>query len=297
MSDQDLPRLTVIIGPTASGKTDAAIALAEKQGGAVVSADSRQIYAGMNIGTAKPMEAWTSKVHDVLTPDSVQNINHFLFNISTPDHPLFLAQWQPDAFQVIDEIIAQSKHPILTGGTMLYVDSIVDNYSIPNVAPDYALRGKLARQSTADLYATLLAKDQAAKEFIEPHHAQRIIRALEVIAVSGQAFSATRQRQASRYACEVIGLFPGWDELRKRITFRSKGMVEIGLLEETDFLRKQFGAELPLLKTLNYNQAGRVLDGEISREEAVQLMIQQDMRYAHRQMSWWKRRLDITWHP
>lgn len=295
MSKKELPHLTVIIGPTASGKTDAAITVAEKKDGAVVSADSRQVYAGMNIGTAKPEEAWTNKPHDSLTPDSVQNVDHFLFNISTPNHPLFLAQWQREAFHVIDEIITRGEHPILTGGTMLYVDSIVDNYSIPEVAPNYALRAALARRSTEDLYAELLAKDSAVKKFIEPHHQQRIIRALEVIEASGEPFSATRQRKAPRYQCEIIGLFPGWDELQKRIASRSNTMMEIGLLEETDFLRKQYGSDLPLLKTLNYNQASRVLDEEISREKAIQLMIQQDMRYAHRQMSWWKHRRDIIW--
>ncbi|MBI1833453.1 MAG: tRNA (adenosine(37)-N6)-dimethylallyltransferase MiaA, partial [Candidatus Andersenbacteria bacterium] len=169
--------LKVIVGPTAAGKTDYAIQIAQQTNGAVISADSRQLYAGMNSGTAKPQEAWNSNAHDIFTADLVNDIPHYLLNVRTPNNPMTLTEWQEAAFHIID----QSHNPLLVGGTMLYVDSIVFNYSVPNVSPNESLRAELETQSTNDLYAKLLTQDPAAKEFIEPHHKRRIIRALEVI--------------------------------------------------------------------------------------------------------------------
>lgn len=292
------PILRVIIGPTAAGKTEAAIQLAKKLSGGVVSADSRQVYAGMNIGTATPLRPKGfagQEPHDILVPDIILGIPHYLLNIRRPDQPMVLAEWQAAAYQAIDHVIAQGHSPLLVGGTMLYVDSIVFNYQIPNVAPNQNLRVQLEMMPEAELWEQLMAKDPQARGFIESHHKQRIIRALEVIEATGKPFSQQRLRQEPRYKTEIIGLFPSWEKLQVRIEKRVHGMLAQGLVEETKQLQDKYGKDLPLLKTMNYLQAGEVLARRMTEEKAIEEMIRANMRYARRQMSWWKGRKDIRW--
>src|SRR5687767_14278945 len=129
-----LPHLTVIVGPTASGKTALGLHLAAQWSGAIISADSRQVYAGMNIGTAKPEDAWQAATHEPSIPDLVQDSDHYLFNIALPSTPLTLADWQHHAQTVIDTITQQQIPALLVGGTMLYVDSITKNFDLPRVS-------------------------------------------------------------------------------------------------------------------------------------------------------------------
>lgn len=274
-------RLIVIVGPTASGKTDYAIELAKPENGAVVSADSRQVYQGMNIGTGK--------IRDT------QGIAHYLLNIREPNEPITLPEWQQLAFEAIDQIIANKKQPILAGGTMLYVDSVIFNYDIPRVKPNTAFRELKSQKSKVKTYQELLAKDPDAAKFIQPDNIRRIIRALEVFEATGKPFSEQRKKRESRYKIEMIGLFPGWDELRKRIEKRAREMFKLGLLDEVKALREKFGQDLPLLQTQNYRQAGAVLEQTISQAEAVRDMVKSDMRYARRQMTWWRGREEINW--
>lgn len=294
-SQSHLPRLIVIVGPTASGKTELGIALAQHIGGAAVSADSRQVYAGMNIGTGKPPEAWRAEAHAALNADTVNGVSHYLFNIRSPDAPLMLAEWQSAAFTILDSIIADEKMPFLVGGTMLYIDSVAKNFTIPAVQPDKKLRAHLELVDTPLLYHELLVLDPAARVFIEPHHRRRIIRALEVIKATGRAFSQQRNAGPQRYYVITIGLFPGWQELQRRIQLRAENMVAGGLLEETRVLIEQYSSTLPLLSTMNYAQAHKVLHGQLSHAQAIAEMVRVNMRYAHRQMSWWRGRKDITW--
>lgn len=275
------PKLIVIVGPTASGKTDYSLQLAKKVDGEIVSADSRQVYRGMDIGTGK--------IKDTL------GIPHYLLNIREPDEPLSLAEWQKMASKAIDEIISQDKQPILVGGTMLYVDSIVFNYDIPHVKPNLAFRELKSQKSKIKTYEELLAKDPEAAKFIAPGNTRRIIRALEVMEATGKPFSALRRAQGKKYDIDMIGLFPGWDELKTRIEKRARNMFEEGLLVEVKQLRERYGADLPLLQTQNYRQAGAALDGTMTQAEAIADMVQADMRYARRQMSWWRGREEITW--
>lgn len=277
--------MIVILGPTASGKTDLGIKLAKERGGAVISADSRQLYTEMDIGTAKPK----------LRNSCVEGVEHYGFNIRTPDNQITLAEWQRVAFEMIDHVIAKGNTPLLVGGTMLYIDSIVDNYDIPSVEPDEKLRAKLERESTKTLYARLVKRDAAAKEFIESGNRRRIIRALEVIRATGRPFSQQRKKREPRYNVEMIGVFPSWDVLRERIAKRAEQMMKEGLVEETRRLRERYGKDLPLLETMNYKQAAKVISGEMTEEEAVGEMIKVNMRYARRQMSWWRGQKNIKW--
>lgn len=290
-----MEKLTIIVGPTASGKTDYALRLAQQLGGAVISADSRQLYAGMNIGTAKPEAAWQDEPHEALVSDKVSGIPHYLFNIRRPNEQMTLPEWQAAAFQAIDHALAQNTPAILAGGTMLYSDSVVFNYDIPNIAPDEKLRANLEAQTAEDLYAELQAKDPDATQFIQPKNKRRIIRALEVMAATNKTFSALRRKRKPKYACEIVGLFPGWDILNERIATRVDAMLERGLLEETTKLREQYGVDLPLLRTMNYAEAAGVLDKKMSKKEARYAAIRANVRYARRQMSWWRGRKDIWW--
>ena len=293
--------MIVILGPTASGKTSGAIELAKKMGGAVISADSRQLYAGMDIGTATPLRPANTagfagqEPHDIFTPDYVDSVAHYGLNIREPNDQMTLAQWQPAAFNMIDYIIADGKVPLLVGGTGLYIDSVVDNYDIPTVVPNEQLRSKLEEKKTEVLYARLTEQDASAKDFIEPANKRRIIRALEVIEATGRPFSEQRKRRTPRYDAEMIGVFPGWEKLRERVALRAKQMIKDGLLEETRRLQERYGKDLPLLKTMNYRQAAAVLNGEMTEREAVDEMTKVNMRYARRQMSWWRKRKDIRW--
>lgn len=292
-------KLIVIAGPTASGKTDIAINLAQELNGSVVSADSRQVYAGMNIGTATPLRSESyagQEPHDFLEPDVIKNVPHYLFNIRRPDEPLSLADWQAAAFSAIDQIHSAGSPAILVGGTMLYIDSVVKNYDVPQVPPDEEFRAAKEKEEAASLYAELLAKDPAAAEFVQPANKRRSIRALEVIAATGRPFSALRQQRPSRYSITMIGLFDSWEALAQRIEGRVAQMLADGLVEETRHLIDMYGADLPLLQTMNYQQTLVVISGELSVEEAQQDMIRANMRYARRQMSWWRGRRDITWY-
>lgn len=249
----------------------------------------------MNVGTAKSRETWRNTSHSIEEADYVDGVPHYLLNIREPNQMMTLAEWQEAARAVIEKIIQDGQTPLLVGGTMLYADSIVKNFEIPRVKPDPAFRELKSQKSKVKIYEELLKKDPDAKQFIEPHNTQRIIRALEVIEATGKPFSEQRQRQESPYEIKMIGIFPGWEELAKRIEERAKKMLEDGLLEETQALREHYDMNLPLLKTMNYRQAVGVLDGLLSPTEAVAEMKKENMRYARRQMSWWKNRKEIEW--
>jgi tRNA dimethylallyltransferase len=313
-----LPKLIVIVGPTASGKTEAGIRLAKEMNGAVVSADSRQVYVGMNVGTAKPLgklskhkraqstnkTQYTNRksqtdddytLHQIMTPDVVGGIDHYLFNIRRPDDQLTLAEWQKAAFSVIDQLVNRNIAPLLVGGTMLYVDSVVFNYDIPSVEANKQLREELESKRIKDLYKDLLAKDPQAKDFVQSQNKRRIIRALEVIEATGKSFSHQRKVHASRYDVQMIGIFPGWEKLAERIRQRAQQMLTGDLLEEVKRLQKKYGKELPLLQTMNYKQGAAVIAGEMTQEEAIEKMVSVNTRYARRQMSWWRGRKEIVW--
>ncbi len=271
-----------ILGPTGSGKTAYAISLAKRVNGAVISADSRQVYAGMNRGTAKPPEAWLDDPHAIDVPDMIEGIPHYLLNVATLDTPYTLSLWLAAAKETLVRITASGKTPIIAGGTMLYMDALTDGYDIPSIEPSPQLRLQLERQSAEELYTQLLEKDPAASAFIEPNNVRRVVRALEVIHATGKPFSSLRTKSASDNTWIRIGIFPGWDGLRENVSKRAKAMMTSGLEEEREALQKRFPTS-SLLQTMNYT------------ENTVQEMTQSNMRYARRQMSWWKRRSDIGW--
>lgn len=291
------PNVIILVGPTASGKTASALAISHKLHGAVISADSRQVYAELNRGTAKPPEAWQQKPHASHLPDTVESIPHYLLNIARVTDTYTLSQWKKDATHAIDTILAHQHLPIVTGGTMLYIDSILFNYDLPAVAPNIPLRTSLEQKNSEELYHELLEKDPAAKTFIEPHNKRRIIRALEVMDATHTPFSDQRVSHPSPYTITMLGLFPGWEVLEKNIRTRAREMMGSGLIEETKNLMEQYSPSLPLLQTMNYKQALDIIHGVKTHEQALDEMVRVNMRYAHRQMAWWKKNNDIVWFP
>jgi len=225
-----------------------------------------------------------------------QEIPQYLFNIRYPNQPLSLSEWQTAAWQAIDQIHKVGMPAVLAGGTMLYVDSIIKNYDLPPVTPNPALRAELETKEADQLYAELLQKDPAARNFIQPLNKRRIIRALEVMAATGRPFSEQRRQRPPRYDITAIGLFDSWEALEERITQRVAAMLKDGLIEETRRLIDRYSADLPLLATLNYREAAAVLRGEWPQEKAREEMIRANLKYARRQMSWWRGRQDITWY-
>lgn len=303
-SSNNVEQLIAIVGPTGSGKTGVSLDLAreKKISGAVISADSRQVYVGMDIGTAKIVsddmnpEALKGKRNTKYTePVVVKEIDHYLLSISDVLTPLSLADWQAAAFEVIDQVLQQKQTPLLVGGTMLYVDSIVNNYALPQVPPNQKWREAKAELVTSELYAELIRLDPAAGEFVQQDNKRRIIRALEVIEATGRPFSAQRLQRPLKYKVKMVGIFPGWDRLLEQIAHRARKMLDDGLLDETRGLRDTYGKDVPLLQTINYKQAGNILDGELTPAEGQKEMIKVTMRYAKRQMGWWRGRQDIKW--
>lgn len=289
------PKTVVIVGPTASGKTEAAIRIAKRGQGTVISADSRQVYAGLNIGTAKPREAWQEKAHAVVVPDVIDGIPHYLLNVCELTTTYTLSDWLGAAQEVLADLEGKKITPIIAGGTMLYVDSLMYGYLVPQVPPDAQRRTELEAKSTEELYAELIARDPEAQEFVEAHHQRRIIRALEVIEATGKKFSEQRQRAQVSENFVILGIFPGWDVLRERVEQRAKTMLNQGLVQETYTLLAKLGSSSPLLATINYAQALKIINGRLTEDAARQEMVRATLRYAHRQMSWWKRNPSIRW--
>ncbi len=287
-------KIIVIVGPTGSGKTRLGIVLAKALGGVVVSADSRQVYAQMNIGTAKPEAAWSKVTHTPLVPDQVDVIDHYLFNIAEPKDKVSVASWQKETMSIVNNCFKRQEQPLLVGGSMQYSDSIIKNWQIPRVQPDDSFRSRMKNIKTDKLYADLISKDAGVINFIERHNRRRIIRALEVIGATGQPFSQQRQALPPPYSAIILGLAPDWNKLKNILEHRARNMFAQGLLDETENIRKQYGNKL-LSVTTNYRQALAVLAGDLSINEAIEDIIRTDMRYARRQMRWWHGRREIHW--
>ncbi len=269
-----------IVGPTGVGKTALALDLAEAINGEIVSADSRQIYRGMDIGTGKP------------TPDQLARVRHHLIDRVEPDQSYTLAEYQADAYAAIEDILARGKQALLVGGTGLYVRAVTEGLVIPAVAPQPALRAALearAGQEGGDqLYAELKDVDPDAAAKIDPRNVRRTIRALEVYLASGQKFSEAGRVEPPSFAVQRIGLTLPRDELYRRTDQRVDEMIARGWLEEVRALALKYDWSLPAMSSLGYPQMGAVLRGELSLEEAAQAIKHLTHRFVRRQYAWFR---------
>jgi tRNA dimethylallyltransferase len=269
----------VVVGPTAAGKTDLAIALAEVLGGEVISADSRQIYRGMDIGTAKA------------TPEQRAKVPHHLLDVVDPDQTLTLAEYQRMAYDAIDGVQARGRVPLLVGGTGQYVRAVVEGWRIPEVAPDLALRAVLEAEATSAgaeaLHARLAGLDPLAAARIDYRNVRRVIRALEVCLITHRPISDQQTKSPPPWRAVWLGVTRERPELYARIDARLDRMMSAGLLEEVRRLAAAgYRWNLPAMTGLGYRQIGQHLRGEIDLEAAVALIKKGTRRFVQQQYNW-----------
>lgn len=289
-----LPKIITIVGPTSSGKTRLSLQLAKKYNGEIISADSRQLYKKMTIGTAKPAGEW--KKHAGGEAYFVEGIPHYLMDIVDPGHEMSLAEFKAQAMRHIDDILERGKLPIIVGGTGLYVWAVVDNLEPPQVPPNKTLRRSLEQRSPEDLLTWLKKLDPESYKTVDVKNPRRVIRALEVAIMSGESFAAQRKQAAPLYEALQIGLKRELPELYARIDKAIDQQMKDGLEKETLALIKQkYGWNLPSMSSIGYKQMGDLIEGRSSKETAVEDIKQATHKYAKRQMTWFKRDKRIVW--
>lgn len=315
-------KVLVILGPTASGKTALSLYLAEKLGGEIISADSRQIYRGMTIGTAKPPRDPIKK------PDSnycaieqeleleyfTKNIKHHLIDIKNPDEEYSVSEFKANAEAAVYDIASRTMVPIMVGGSAQYLYALVDNWQIPEVKANPALRAEIEKEISEKglefVYEKLLALDPEAAYVVDPKNPRRIVRALEVAISTGQPFTAQRQRNEPLFDCLLLGINPEPEELKKRIAERVKTMFAAGLVTEVQNLLAKYptahstdSTNSPQASsgqgiwqdTIGYREIIEHLTGATTLAEAEQKMISNTNHFARRQMQWFKRDQRIKW--
>jgi len=281
--------LVTIVGPTAVGKTALGIALAEAFGGEIVSADSRQFYRQMTIGTAKP------------TPDELARARHHLIDIADPDETVGLAQFLDLAHAAIRDIDARGCLPFVVGGTGQYVRALLEGWQVPEVPPDPALRDALTRQAESDpdgLWARLLELDPEVAGFIDPRNLRRVVRALEVTLVTGKPFSSLRRRVPPPYRTLRLGLTLERTALYARADARVDTMIAAGLAEElTRLLAAGYDWSLPAMSALGYAQWQPYFAGEATLPAVVERIKLDTHAYIRRQYAWFRPgRGDVIWY-
>jgi tRNA dimethylallyltransferase len=275
------PPLVVLLGPTAAGKTDLAILLAGQLGGEIVSADSRLLYRGMDIGTAKP------------THEQRQQIPHHLIDVADPDEVWSLTLFQQKAHNAISIIHSKHQLPFLVGGTGQYIHAIVEAWHIPEIKPNPQLRRALENWAgqigEEGLHARLSVLDPEAASNIDYRNLRRTIRALEVIFLSGKLFSAQRQRGISPYRTIQVGLSIPRPELYTRIDARIDRMLAEGFVTEVEsLLSKGYAPDLPTFSAIGYQEIIDYLQGKNTLEEAVMIIKRRTRQFVRRQANWFK---------
>lgn len=275
-----LPKLIVILGPTASGKTGLSLKLAKKFKGEIVNADSRQIYRGMNIGTGKVINK--------------KGVKHYLLDVVKPDEEFTLADYKKMAVTAIRNILKRGKVPFLIGGTGLYIQAVVDNLEIPAVPPNKKLRAQFEKEikkpgSLAKWYKKLLKLDPGAAEAVDSKNPRRIIRALEVCLATGKQFSKLREKGEQLFDVLQIGINIPRQKLYENIDRRVEQMIKGGLVNETKKLLKKYSQNLPSMSGIGYKEIGEYLLGKQDIVEAAQKIKYRTHAYARRQMTWFRR--------
>jgi tRNA dimethylallyltransferase len=283
------PLLVAILGPTASGKSTLAIALAQRFDGEIVSCDSVAVYRCFDIGTAKP------------SPQQRSLIPHHLLDVAEPDEHFTAGGYSRRARAAIREIAQRGKLPIVVGGTGLYLRALLEGLFPGPERSDQLrerLRKKAGQRGSAHLHRILERLDRTAAQKIHPNDAAKLIRAVEVCLASRSRMTELwRQRDPLRgYRILRIGLGPDRQELYDRINRRARQMFDDGLVDETKSLLERYGGKrIMALDSLGYRQAGQILRGELSRDEAIAAAQQGHRNYAKRQMTWFRREPDVHW--
>ena len=285
-------KIIAIVGPTGVGKTKIAIELAKRvkefsnyNSAEIISCDSRQIYLDMDIATAKP------------TKEETAQIPHHLHNFVSPKKKDYsVALYVKEAQKKIEELLNASILPVVTGGTGLYFKSLLGEFDIPKVPPNYELREKLNKKSNDELHQILAEKDYELSKKIHPNNKNKIIRALEVIETLGIPMSKAQKKKESPYDITWIGLDAKSREfLYDRINLRCENMLKQGLLDELKTLIKKYGENDLIKATIGYSEFLPFLSGEISMDDAISKFKQHTRNYAKRQLSWFRADKNVNW--
>jgi tRNA dimethylallyltransferase len=284
-----LPHVLVLVGPTASGKTEVSIGLARALNAEIISADSRQVYRYLDIGTAKP------------APEQLSAVRHYFIDEKLPNEPFSAGEFGVRGRKVVDGILASGKVPLIVGGSGLYIQSLIDGlFEGPAADPEIRqiLEAKVARGMIPDLIEELRRVDPDRGMHADPAKPRRIIRALEVYYLTGKPLSAHHRENKPeiRFQPLIFGL--AWDrgDLYERIDRRCDAMISSGLEQETKHLREVgYDRTINALNTVGYAEIFAFQNGEISRDEMVRLFKQNSRRYAKRQMTWFRRDPRIHW--
>jgi tRNA dimethylallyltransferase len=274
------PKMIVVLGPTASGKTDLAIDLAKKFNGEIITADSRTIYKGMDIGTAKPKE--------------LKGVPHYLIDIVSPNEDFNVALFKQKAVKKIDEIIERGKLPILVGGTGLYIKSIIENLDFPSVKADEKLRNKLEKKNTEELFEMYKNLDEEGSLKIDKNNRRRLIRAIEVSLSLKEPFFKERKKEPI-YDVLQLGIKINKKELEERIKKRVDKMIKQGLEKEVRKLSKKYGFNIPPMKTIGYREWEDYFNKKENLENTIEKIKTNTIKFAKRQMTWFKKDKTIKW--
>lgn len=277
-------KLIAIVGPTASGKTGLSIELAKRYGGEVISADSRQVYKGLDIGTEK------------VTETEMQGVPHYCIDIASPKRAFSVEQWRSHAKRAIHAIQKHGNVPIVAGGTAFYVDTLVYGQQFPKVAPNTPLRKRLEKKTTDELFEILQRLDSERASTIEQKNPRRLIRAIEIATELGKVPKVKNKKPL--YDVHWIGINPGLETLMERIENRFDTTLQNGLIEETKKLREEMGLSWKRIHELGleYRIVGAYIREEIGKDEMKEKNIRELRKYAKRQMTWLKRNKEIYWY-
>jgi len=320
-------KIMVILGPTASGKSDLAVEIAKKFNGEIISADSRQVYKGLNLGSGKvpisykpyPDESTKSSIPPIRKKGGInmyyRGIKHHLIDVASPKKVFTVTQYQNLGQKAIKKILAKNKLPIICGGTGLYIDSLIYGNQFPEVPPQPELRKKLEELSTEKLFEKLKKLDPQRAKNIDQYNHRRLIRALEIVITTGKPvplltpFAKGGQGDLSYNNTLFIGIKKSNEELKKLITKRLYKRLKIGMVKEVENLHSgkalspngkpsvSYGVNWKRLDDLGleYRFISRYLRGLITKAEMENLIIKESIKYAKRQMTWFKRNSQINW--
>ena len=276
-------KVIAVVGPTASGKTSMAIEIAHKYNGEIISADSRLVYKGFDIASAKP------------TIEERQGIQHYLIDIVEPEFDYSAGDYYKDAKKVIEDIISRGKTPIIAGGTGLYIRILLENYNLPEVETNYELREQLNNLEKEELLDELNKIDSVTYERVKDANKRRIVRALEIIKTLNRPLSDFNIEKEPEY--EVEWLMPkltSREELYERINKRVDLMIEQGIVEETKYLLKKHGRIKNFVCTIGYKEILEYLDGNCTLDEAIDKLKQHTRNYAKRQLTWFRKNPELN---
>ncbi|MBC2285031.1 tRNA (adenosine(37)-N6)-dimethylallyltransferase MiaA [Listeria booriae] len=275
----------VIVGPTAVGKTALSIDMAKQFHGEIISGDSMQVYKGLDIGTAK------------ITSEEMAGVPHYLIDITEPSEPYDASIFKKETHRLIREIWQSGKIPFIVGGTGLYIQSVLYDYTFAEVEGDAAYREALAQKPGEELLEMLQKVDPESAERLHANNPRRIIRALEVHHFSGKKFSElqSQEEQASEFAPLLIGLARERELLYARIDLRVDIMMEQGLLEEARALYDTGLRDVPAVRGIGYKELFTYFDGNMTLDDAITLLKRNSRRFAKRQLTWFRNRMDVHW--